>query len=680
MTAVLNVLIDFTGANGTSPRGSLMADANGNLFGTTYAGGVNDDGTVFEIAKTSVGYANTATTLVSFDDANGANPWDGLILDNNGNLFGTTESGGAYSGGTAFEIIDTPSGYASVPTTLVSFNGTGVGPRAGLLTDANGDLFGTTTHGAWYQMYYIGGAVFEIAKTGTGYASTPTALVGFYGSDGSNPCGGLIADASGNLFGTTSYPNGGTVFELAKTTAGYALTPTTLATFGLPNGKWPMGSLVADACGNLFGTTSGGGAYNDGTVFEIARTASGYASTVTTLVSFNGANGSSPQGSLIVDANGNLFGTTAAGGTYNDGTVFEIARTGSVYASIPTVLVSFDGTDGNFPNASLIADAAGNLYGTTSTGGTTDHGTVFEITNGGFVVAAKSPAPNDFTGNDTSDILFRDLNSGNISQFVMTNGQPAFSCIGMADPRLQVVGTGDFNGDGTADILFRDPASGNLSQFVMHNGQPTFATVGIADSRLQVAGTGDFNGDGTSDILFRDPTSGNLSQFIMNNGQPTFANVGLADPQLQVAAIGDLNSDGTSDVLFRDPTSGKLSQFIRLDGQPTFAYIGTADPQLRVAGIGDLNGDGSNDILFRDPVSGNLGDFVMHYGQPSWDYIGWADPRLQVAGIGDYNGDGTSDILFRDPTGGGLGMFAMHNNQPTWTPIGWAAPALQVTA
>ena len=256
-------------------------------------------------------------------------------------------------------------------------------PLAGLIADAHGDLFGTT-YGGGANGY---GTVFEIAKTAHGYASTPTTLVNFNYANGGTPAAGLIADAHGDLFGTT-YEGGaygdGTVFEIAKTATGYASTPTTLISFNGTNGRWPDGGLVADAHGDLFGTTTYGGAYGDGTVFEIAKTATGYASTPTTLVSFNGTDGIYPIGNLIADAHGDLFGVTLNGGANSKGTVFEIAKTAHGYASTPSTLVSFNGTDGAYPEAGLIADAHGDLFGTTAGGGANSNGTVFEITGSGF--------------------------------------------------------------------------------------------------------------------------------------------------------------------------------------------------------------------------------------------------------------------------------------------------------
>jgi probable HAF family extracellular repeat protein/uncharacterized repeat protein (TIGR03803 family)/VCBS repeat-containing protein len=385
----LTTLVSFNSTNGSLPLGGLIADAHGNLFGTTNEGGRDQGGTVFEVAKTADGYASTPTTLVSFNITDGRQPYGSLFADAHGNLFGTTAGGGANGAGTVFEIAKTADGYASTPTTLVSFNGTnGADPLAGLIADGHGDFFGTTAEGGANDA----GTVFEVAKTAHGYASTPATLVSFNGANGLHPEASLIADAHGNLFGTTleGGANGaGTVFEVAKTAHGYASTPTTLISFDDPHAPGPQGSeagLIADNHGNLFGTTIIGGAYGDGMVFEIAKTADGYASTPTTLVSFNGTNGAfpSPFGSLIADAHGDLFGMTAGGGANDRGTVFEITKTADGYASTPTTLINFNGTNGWRPFGSLIADNHGDLFGTTTLGGPTHDGTVFEITGSGF--------------------------------------------------------------------------------------------------------------------------------------------------------------------------------------------------------------------------------------------------------------------------------------------------------
>jgi uncharacterized repeat protein (TIGR03803 family) len=384
----LTTMVNFKGPDGASPlRGGLIVDAAGDLFGMTSTGGAGGGGTVFEIVFKSGGYASAPTTLISFSGADGAGPFGGLIADAAGNLFGMTYGGGVNNAGTVFELAKGRHGYASAPTTLVKFNDAdGANPFGGLIADAAGDLFGTTVrYGAG-----SGGTVFEIAKTRHGYASAPTTLVDFTGANGEFPEGALITDAAGDLFGTTykgGTDNDGTVFEIAKTRHGYASAPTTLISFTGTDGEYPESSLIADAAGDLFGTTSVGGANNDGTVFEIAKTSHGYAAAPTILVSFNGADGASPDDALIADAAGNLFGTTYGGGTNGGGTAFEIAKTRHGFASAPTTLVSFTGADGagTYPVGALIADAAGDLFGMTNEGGTHGTGTAFEITNSGFV-------------------------------------------------------------------------------------------------------------------------------------------------------------------------------------------------------------------------------------------------------------------------------------------------------
>ena len=214
------------------------------------------------------------------------------------------------------------------------------------------------------------GTVFEIAKTAGGYASTPTTLVSFDDTNGAIPDGSLIADSNGDLFGTTDSRrrerrrHGVRDRQDRRRLRQHTDHPGQLQRRQRRTIRG--GSLIADANGDLFGTTDEGGANDDGTVFEIAKTAGGYASTPTTLVSFNGANGAAPSGSLIADANGDLFGTTVSGGANDVGTVFEIAKTAGGYASTPTTLVSFNDADGAAPNGSLIADANGDLFGTTA--------------------------------------------------------------------------------------------------------------------------------------------------------------------------------------------------------------------------------------------------------------------------------------------------------------------------
>ena len=211
-----------------------------------------------------------------------------------------------------------------------------------------------------------------------------TTLANFNGASGQFPDAGLIADAAGNLFGMTATGGAygyGAVFELVNNGGG-GYTPVTLLSFSSTPGVTGSDSgVIADAAGDLFGTIPSGGATGDGAVFELVNHGGAY--TQVTLLSFNGANGALPSAGLIADAAGNLFGTTASGGANGYGTVFEIAKAGAGYASTPTTLFSFDGANGAGPVSGLIADAAGDLFGTTPSGGGYGYGTVFELVNNG---------------------------------------------------------------------------------------------------------------------------------------------------------------------------------------------------------------------------------------------------------------------------------------------------------
>lgn len=445
LSPILKTLASFNGATWDGPWSGLITSANGDLFGTTEREGADNQGSVFEIARTVSGFANAPATLASFNGTNGYDVYGGLIADANGDLFGTTYAGGSDGGGTAFEIIKTASGYDSTPTTLATFNFPG--SLGSLIADTNGDLFGTT----------VAGTVFEIAKTATGYANTPISIATGLG----NPHSGLLADTNGDLFGTSL---NGTIFEIVKTATGYVSTPTILASFA---GDL-TGSLVADANGDLFGTSFNGGAGIDGTVFELAKTDTGYAPTPTTLASFDGTNGSNPNSSLVVDANGNLFGTTEDPG--GNGTVFEIAETDSGYASAPTTLFSFNGTDGSHPEGNLIANANGGLFGTTSSGGAGGGGTVFELTGTGFFGPTTPPTVTAATASASA----ADLRAGQMVTLALSLSEAVTVSGGVPTLLLNDGGTANYtSGSGSRTLTF---------SYTIGAGQntPALAVIGTA--------------------------------------------------------------------------------------------------------------------------------------------------------------------------------------------------------
>jgi len=386
------VLASFTGANGQTPLGSLIADASGNLYGTTYLGGSSQRGTAFELSPPAKGGTVwTETVLASFTGANGGYPWSSLIADAAGNLYGTTYSGGASNDGIVFELSPPASGSTTWgETVLAAFAGKdGANPLAGLLADASGNLYGTASQGGVAGCHC--GTAFELSPpTGGGTAWTETVLASFTKAFGAAPSGGLLADKAGKLYGTTRKGGAsrfGTVFKLVPPGTGKtAWTAASLTSFDGYTASLPIGGLIADKAGNFYGTTLAGGTTGSGAVFEVSPpTGKGGTWTQTILFTFTGPTGKSPHGNLIADANGNLYGTTAQGGANGLGTVYELSPpAGGGTTWTQTVLVSFNGTDGSYPSAALIADASGNLYGTTSAGGAAGKGTVYELVGAGF--------------------------------------------------------------------------------------------------------------------------------------------------------------------------------------------------------------------------------------------------------------------------------------------------------
>jgi uncharacterized repeat protein (TIGR03803 family) len=330
------------------------------------------------------------TTLATFNGANGADPNCTLIADSSGNLYGTTEGGGPgtpTANGTVFEIT----AGTHVLTTLANFNGSnGNIPVGGLVADSNGNLYGATESGAGNR---AAGSVFKIAANS--HALTTVAAFGSYGVGFPGPLAplsALIVDSAGDLFGTTSEGGsangsggGGTIFEVA---AGSNVATVLYSFTGGADGASPQGRLLADASGNLYGTTLGSSTpnpNNQGTVFKLSRNINPQVPPVLfNLATLNGSNGADPHAGLIADAHGNLYGTTSEGGTNgtgtdNAGTVFEIAADTGVL----TILHSFTGLDGSDPTGDLLIDSQGNLFGTTSGGGAGGGGgTVFEIAAG----------------------------------------------------------------------------------------------------------------------------------------------------------------------------------------------------------------------------------------------------------------------------------------------------------
>jgi len=365
--------------DGANPWGSVVRDAQGNLYGTTYSGGVQlysngGYGTVFKVDS-----SGAETVLHRFTNgADGAYPWKGsLLLDASGNLYGTTSSGGANDSGVVFKIDQ-----AGNETVLYAFTGGTDGgfPYAGLIRNAQGNLYGTTFAGGdlGCSYEYPGcGVVFKVNENGK-----ETVLYSFTGTngDGESPAAGLVLDTQGNLYGTTlmggdlscsnlgQFPGCGTVFKVDPTGQ-----ETILHTFTGLDGACPSGPVTMDSAGNLYGPTGCNGPNNTGTVY---KTNAHGAFLLLYAFPDEFENGNGPTGQLLLDDTGSIYGVTSGGGTNDYGVLYTLTPAGE-----QTVLHKFTGgSDGGAPYSGVIFGSGKNLYGTTQFGGSSGVGVVYEFT------------------------------------------------------------------------------------------------------------------------------------------------------------------------------------------------------------------------------------------------------------------------------------------------------------
>ncbi|HXM20124.1 MAG TPA: choice-of-anchor tandem repeat GloVer-containing protein [Terriglobales bacterium] len=368
------VLHSFTGSDGSGPWGGVTLGRNGSLYGTTAGGGVC--GTVFRLAPLANGQWKE-TILYQF--GSGHDPCDPngrVIFDEEDNLYGTTVGGGAYYYGTVFELRHGAGGRAdSILYSFGTHSGDGGEPTAGLVMDGAGNLYGTAPYG--------GSTIFELTPGSGGWNETVLHRFGITKGDGAGPFAGLILDAAGNLYGTTrgggTY-NGGTVYEIEPGLTGWKEKVLHSFAVNYKDGHTPgWGALLMDGGGNLYGTTAGGGCCG-GIVFRLTPGPDGgWKETI--LYGFKGgAAGFEPNAGVVMDKAGNLYGTTDYGGSaFGCGVIYKLAPrpTGSWKY---TVLHIFEGSDGCIPEGNLVLDKAGNLSGGTVLGGTTGNGVIFELT------------------------------------------------------------------------------------------------------------------------------------------------------------------------------------------------------------------------------------------------------------------------------------------------------------
>jgi uncharacterized repeat protein (TIGR03803 family) len=475
------VLYSFTGgADGGYPTAGLIRDSAGNLYGTTLGGGTAGAGVVFKLDR-----AGQETVLYSFTGgADGGSPTAGVIRDSAGNLYGTTQDGGITTGvcstyyywspgcGVVFKLDGTGN-----ETVLYAFTGLADGafPYAGVIRDGAGYLFGTAYGGGITGTCGTGGCgvVYKLDMTGN-----ETVLHSFTGvPDGAFPEAGVVADPAGNLYGTTY--NGGVSLSHG---AVYKLDPagqeTVYAFGGPPRGGNPFfDGVIRDAAGDLYGATLWGGTADEGVVYKLNA-----AGQETVLHSFTGgADGGSPRGSVIRDSAGNLYGVTDSGGTANAGVVYKVNTAGQ-----ETVLYSFTGgADGGSPIDGPILDSAGNLYGTTYSGGTAGYGVVYKLN-----VAGQETVLHSFT-------------------FGADGGYPSGGVI--RDSAGNLYGTASFGGTSGAGVVYKVNAAGQ--QTVLYNftggADGSLPKSGVVfDPAGNLYGTTYFGGTSNAGVVYKLAPSG----------------------------------------------------------------------------------------------------------------------------------------------------------------------------
>ena len=385
-------LYKFKALRGHGPSAALLLDADGNLYGAANKCGDNLCGVVFKLAPKSEG-SWTESVLHNFNNGEAIAPFSSLIFDPAGNLYGTDQQG-AGGVGTVFKLTRNPDGSwteSNLYNFYTSF-ASGRIPVAGLIFDAAGNLYGTTAQGGSEKCgTFVDpgcGVVFELTPQLDGTWAESVLHTFEPGANGHDPTAGLIFDVDGNLYGTaseggvTQCPGGcGVIFKLTPKSDG-SWTKSLLHAFtGGTDGGNPLAGLVFDAAGSLYGTTSRRGGHGLGTVFKLTPNPDG-SWTETVLHSFaGGRDGARPYAGLVIDAAGNLYGTTSVGGYADAGVVFKLAP-GSGGSWTYSELHVFVGEPGQYPYGGLVLDQAGNLYGTTQACGNDQgcQGVVFEIT------------------------------------------------------------------------------------------------------------------------------------------------------------------------------------------------------------------------------------------------------------------------------------------------------------
>ena len=377
------VLHDFAdGGDGGFPYTGLTIDTAGNFYGTTDIGGTHGHGVIYRLKRGGAGWL--LTPIYSFAGGrDGSGPQGRVTIARDGTLYGTTTAGGTRDRGTVFRLQP----QAAAPRTALQdwtktlvhdFNGIDGGlPQGDLMFDTAGNIYGTSLGGGDNNW----GTIYKLSPSGGGWTES-VLYSASEDHDGIQPLGGVVMDAAGNLYGTFSFSSGGNgmVFKLSPSGSGWTLE--NLHNFGFDgdNGIQPQSGLIFDHAGNLFGTTFYGGTFlPGGAVYELSPSGGSWSyNTIASLLDGDGG----PVDKLMMDSAGNLYGTALNAGAFGYGSIFKLTPSagGWTYTSLHDFCAGgFPCADGEEPRSNVVMDAAGNLYGTASTGGANNQGVIWQI-------------------------------------------------------------------------------------------------------------------------------------------------------------------------------------------------------------------------------------------------------------------------------------------------------------